>query len=103
LQSTYSNGQTVNVGTLGIANFTNQEGLASDSGNLFSQTSTSGDPVVGVAGSGQAGSVVAGSLESSNASTSDLLVSLIQYQQAYQADTTVIQTEQSDSTRLTQI
>jgi flagellar hook protein FlgE len=32
-----------------------------------------------------------------------LLVQLIQYQQAYQANATVIQTEQSDSTRLTQI
>ena len=54
-------------------------------------------------GTGQAGTVSGGELEQSNVSTSGLLVSLIEYQQAYQADASVIQTEQTDSTRLTQI
>jgi flagellar hook protein FlgE len=103
LQSTYSNGQTVDAGTLGIANFINQSGLQSASDNLFTQTAASGEPVVNTAGTGQAGTISGGDLESSNASTSSLLVSLIQYQQAYQANTSVIQTEQADSTRLTQI
>ena len=51
----------------------------------------------------RAGTISGGNLEQSNASTSALLVSLIQYQQAYQANTSVIQTEQQDSTRLSQI
>jgi flagellar hook protein FlgE len=103
LVSTYSNGQTVNSGTLAVANFINQEGLNPVSGNLYAATQSSGQAAVNVPGSGQAGSVVGGSLEQSNASTSSLLVSLIQFQQAYQANTSVIQTEQQDSTRLTQI
>ncbi len=103
--STYTNGETVNAGTLALANFLNPEGLTPVSGNLYAATTTSGQPVVDKPGSGLAGSTVlsGGNLESSNASTSSLLVSLIQYQQAYQANTSVIQTEQQDSTRLSQI
>ncbi len=103
--STYTNGETVNNGTLALANFINPEGLTSESGNLYSASTTSGQPVVDAAGSGLAGSTTlsGGNLESSNASTSSLLVSLIQYQQAYQANTSVIQTEQQDAQRLVQI
>jgi len=99
----YSNGQTLTVGTLGIANFINPEGLEAQSGNLYSASPSSGVAVVNTPGSGQAGTVAGGSLEQSNASTSSLLVSLIQYQQAYQANTSVIQTEQQDVTRLVQV
>jgi flagellar hook protein FlgE len=70
---------------------------------LFGASATSGQPVLNIPGVGQAGQISGGNLEQSNASTSSLLVSLIQYQQAYQANTSVIQTEQQDSTRLTQI
>lgn len=103
--STYTNGETVNNGTLALANFLNPEGLTPVSGNLYAASTTSGQPVVDAPGSGLAGSTTlsGGNLEASNASTSSLLVSLIQYQQAYQANTSVIQTEQQDSTRLSQI
>ncbi|WP_298284679.1 flagellar hook protein FlgE [Acidocella sp.] len=103
IQSTYSNGQTVSAGTLALANFLNPEGLAPVTGNLYNSSSTSGQAVVNTPGSGLAGTLSGGYLEASNASTSSLLVSLIQYQQAYQANTSVIQTEQQDSTRLSQI
>ena len=103
LVSSYSNGQTVSGGNLSIANFINQTGLQSVSGNLFASSQTSGQPVLDIPGVGQAGVISGGNLEQSNASTSSLLVSLIQYQQAYQANTSVIQAEQQDSTRLIQI
>lgn len=103
LQANYTNGQTVTVGTLGIANFINQAGLVPVSGNLYASSQTSGVPVVNTPGAGQAGTLSTGNIEQSNASTSALLVSLIQYQQAYQANASVIQTEQQDGTRLTQI
>jgi len=101
--STYSNGQTVTAGKLALANFINPEGLQPVSGNAFAASNSSGTPVVSLAGTGQAGTLAGGNLEQSNASTSSLLVSLIQYQQAYQANTSVIQTEQQDSQRLVQI
>jgi flagellar hook protein FlgE len=101
--STYTNGQNVTAGTLTLANFINPEGLQPVLGNLYAQTQTSGVPVVDTPGNGQAGTISGGNLEQSNASTSALLVSLIQYQQAYQANTSVLQTEQQDSQRLVQI
>jgi flagellar hook protein FlgE len=103
VQATYSNGQTVNGGTLAIANFINQEGLTQVSGNVVAQSASSGTAVLDTPGTGQAGVLAGGSLETSNANTSSLLVSLIQFQQAYQANTSVIQTEQQDLTRLVQI
>jgi flagellar hook protein FlgE len=101
--STYSNDQTTVNGTLAVANFINPEGLEADTGNIYSATNTSGTAVINTPGNGQAGTLVGGTLEASNASTSTLLVSLIQFQQAYQADTSVLQTEQQDSQRLVQI
>jgi flagellar hook protein FlgE len=103
ITSTYTNGQTVSAGKLALANFINPEGLTPISGNLYAATSTSGQPAVNTPGNGLAGTLAGGNLEASNASTSSLLVSLIQYQQAYQANTSVIQTEQQDSQRLVQI
>ncbi len=101
--STYSNGKTVSAGSLALANFINTEGLTPATGNLYTASSSSGQPVINTPGTGLAGTLAGGELESSNASTSSLLVSLIQYQQAYQANTSVIQTEQQDSQRLVQI
>ena len=99
----YSNGQTAIAGKVAVANFINQEGLQSVSGNLYAQTTTSGQPVIDTPGAGQAGSILSGNLEQSNVSTSSALVDLIQYQQAYEANATEIQTEQTDFTRLSQI
>lgn len=103
IEASYSNGQTVSEGKLALANFINPEGLTPQSGNVFVASNTSGSPVVNTPGSGLSGTLAGGELESSNVSTSSLLVSLIQYQQAYQANTSVIQTEQQDSQRLVQI
>jgi flagellar hook protein FlgE len=99
----YSNGQTAIAGKLAVANFINQEGLQSVSGNLYAQTTTSGQPVIDTPGTGQAGTLLSGNLEQSNVSTSSALVDLIQYQQAYEANATEIQTEQTDFTRLSQV
>ena len=66
-------------------------------------TVRSGTPVIDTPGAGQAGTILSGNLEQSNVSTSTALVDLIQYQQAYEANATTIQTEQTDFTRLSQI
>ena len=103
VQSTYTNGQTVSAGVIGLANFLNEQGLTPITGNLYASSPTSGEAVMNTPGTGLAGTLSGGNLESSNASTSSLLVQLIQYQQAYQANTSVIQTEQQDTQRLVQI
>lgn len=101
--STYSNGQTLSAGKIAIGSFINPEGLSNVSGNLYTSNSQSGVASLSSPGTGLAGTLKGGEIESSNVSTSSLLVSLIQYQQAYQANTSVIQTEQQDSQRLIQI
>lgn len=103
VQATYTNGQTLTVGKIALANFLNAGGLTPQTGNLYAANGTSGSPVINQPGTGQAGTLAGGELEASNVSTSNMLVSLIQYQQAYQANTSVIQTEQQDSQKLLQI
>lgn len=103
VNATYTNGQTLSVGTIALANFLNPGGLTPQTGNLYAANGNSGTPTINQAGAGQAGTLAGGELEASNVSTSNMLVSLIQYQQAYQANTSVIQTEQQDSQRLLQI
>jgi flagellar hook protein FlgE len=103
VQATYSNGQTKTVGSVAIASFINQQGLEQQSGNLFLASQTSGVPVVNPPATGVNGSLVAGSLEQSNTQTSTELVNLIKFQQAFQANSTVIQTDQADFSKLLQL
>lgn len=103
VQATYSNGETKSAGTLALANFINPQGLQPITGNLYAATTNSGSAVVNVPGSGQAGTLLSNNLERSNVSTSDSLVDLIQYQQAYQANATELQAEQQNFTKLQQL
>lgn len=103
VEATYSNGQTKSAGVLALATFINPQGLQSVTGNLYAATNSSGQAVVNAPGSGQAGTLLSGNLERSNVSTSDSLVDLIQYQQAYQANATELQAEQQNFSKLTQI
>lgn len=103
VQATYSNGQTKSAGTLALANFINPQGLQPLTGNLYATTTSSGSAVVNVPGSGQAGTLLSNNLEQSNVSTSDSLVDLIQYQQAYQANASELQAEQQNFTKLQQL
>ena len=103
VEANYTNGQTLTVGKIALATFLNPGNLTPITGNLYAANGNSGEAVIGQAGTGQAGTLAGGELEASNVSTSNMLVALIQYQQAYQANTSVIQTEQQDSQRLLQI
>ena len=56
ITASYSNGQTKPAGQLEIANFRNPQGLQPMGGNAWTQTAASGDPIVGVPGSGNTAS-----------------------------------------------
>jgi len=99
----YSNGQTKPVANLAMASFVNNEGLIPISSNLFSASNTSGQPVINQPGAGVNGTLVSGSLEQSNVQTSNDLVNLITFQEAYQANTSVIQGGQQDVQKLLQL
>lgn len=76
-----------------LANFRNPEGLRSLGDNVWAETGTSGQALLGLAGTGLFGEVAAGALESSNVELTKELVDLIIAQRAYQANTQTIKVQ----------
>lgn len=70
------------VGTIQLADFINPAGLQPIGENEFLETAASGTPQVGAPGSNGVGTIAQGALESSNVSTVEALVSLIEGQRA---------------------
>jgi flagellar hook protein FlgE len=75
-----------------LANFPNIEGLQKYKGSTFVAFSSSGEPSIGVAGSGGRGSIVGSALEQSNVDMAAEFVNLIKAQRAYQANSRIIST-----------
>lgn len=88
----FTNGRSFALAQVAMATFANNQGLESDGGNCFIQTSNSGDPIVGQASTGGKGSVQASSLEMSNVDLSRSLTQLIVIQRGYQANSKTITT-----------
>jgi len=88
----FTNGRSFALAQVAMATFTNNQGLESDGGNCFVQTSNSGDPIVGQASSGGKGTIQASSLEMSNVDLSRSLTQLIVIQRGYQANSKTITT-----------
>jgi flagellar hook protein FlgE len=99
----YTNGQTIAVGQLAIAKFSDNNGLQNVGQNLWASSVTSGDPALGAAGSGGRGAIVSGSLEQSNVDISSQFVDLIAHQQGFQANSKTIQTANQMLSDLMQI
>ena len=87
----YSNGETISVGMIALATFTNLDGLNSVGTSLFEATSISGNPIIGYPGGSQ-GTLVTQALELSNVDLSTEFVDLITLQNAYSANSKVITT-----------
>lgn len=92
LTGQYSNGATVNIAQLGLANFPNVQGLIAVGNNNFSESRLSGQPIMGVPQSGNLGSIRSSSLEQSNVDLASEFVRLIINQRAFQANTRTIST-----------
>lgn len=88
----FSNGDTRQVFQLPIATFTNPNGLGSRSGNVWNATEGSGDYTLRNAGSGSAGVVTQGALESSTVDIGEEFTNMIVVQRAYSASTKIIST-----------
>ena len=89
----YSNGQSKPAGQVEIATFRNPQGLQPTGGNAWSRTFASGDPIVGVPGDGNLGSLQSGALEESNVDLTAELVNMITAQRVYQANAQTIKTQ----------
>jgi len=88
----FSNGQSFGLAKVALATFTNNEGLQSEGGNVFSQTANSGEAVIGAAGTGDKGTIAASKLEASNVDLSRALTDLIVIQRGFQANSKTITT-----------
>lgn len=99
----FTNGQTRPLGQVAVADFTAADQLDRIGGNLFAATATSGEPNVGVAGTGGKGTVVAGALEQSNVDLASEFVRMIVAQRGYQANSKTVTTADSLLNELIQI
>jgi flagellar basal-body rod protein FlgG len=84
--------QPVQVGTLQLSDFVNPAGLQPRGENLYIETIASGPPQPGTPGLNGVGSVAQGSLETSNVSVVEELVSMIETQRAYEMASRAIET-----------
>ena len=91
--ATYSNNQQQVVGNLTVATFANVDGLQPIDNTSWAATTTSGAANNVNAGTGSAGTLTVESLEQSNVDITSELVSLMTSQRNYQANSKVIQTE----------
>jgi len=89
----YSNEKSQLLGQIALANFANPEGLTSRGDNVWAASSASGQPLLGLAGTGNLGTLTAGALESSNVDLSKELVNMIVAQRNYQSNAQTIKTQ----------
>ena len=86
-----------------LATFANMQGLTPAGSTNWTQSSSSGEPVIGTPGSGALGSMVSGALEESNVDLTAQLVDMIVAQRNYQANAKTIETENAISQTIIQI
>lgn len=92
LIGSFSNGRSFGLAQIGMAKFTNNEGLVADGGNVFLQSANSGDPIIGTAATAGRGFMQSSALEASNVDLSKSLTNLIIIQRGYQANAKTITT-----------
>ena len=81
----YSNGRTIDLAEITLANFSGANYLKREDGGAFQVTDESGPATYGTSGN-----IVGSSLEGSNTDIADEFTKLIVTQQAYSANTRVI-------------
>ncbi|MEA1893305.1 MAG: flagellar hook-basal body complex protein, partial [Campylobacterota bacterium] len=92
LVGSFSNGRSFGLAQIGMAKFTNNEGLATEGGSVYIQTANSGDPIIGTAATAGRGFIQSSALEASNVDLSRALTQLIIIQRGFQANGKTITT-----------
>ncbi|MGA1846850.1 flagellar hook-basal body complex protein [Deferribacter abyssi] len=88
----YTNGEIKLIAQVGVAIFTNQEGLLKVGDTLFAETPNSGQAAIGRASTGGRGTIASGALENSNVDLAREFVNMITTQRGFQANSRVITT-----------
>ena len=92
IATTYSNGQTQDVGQIALATVNNEQGLVDVGSSDYQTTSASGNAALGVAGTGGLGTIEGSSLEASNVNISSEFSDLIVAQRAFEANSKAVTT-----------
>lgn len=90
-----SDGTSLATGQIPIYIFTNPAGLSSNGRNGYIATDASGDPIEGVAGTDNFGTVAQGYLEMSNVDAIEEMINMIVGQRAYEINSKAIKTADS--------
>ncbi|HSG62877.1 MAG TPA: flagellar hook-basal body complex protein, partial [Pseudomonadales bacterium] len=88
----FTNGESVALSKLALANFENPQGLQPLGDSVWAENFESGEALIASAGTGSLGLVQAGALEESNVDLSEQLVNLIVAQRNFQANAKTIET-----------
>ena len=88
----YDNGQSRAIAQVPVVTFNDPNALQAQNGEAFTATANSGTPLAEAAGSNGAGTLVTGSVESSNVDIATEFSQLIVDQQAYSANAKVVTT-----------
>ena len=100
LTGIYTNGQTIDLYQIFLADFKSPSDLLKQGKNLFSQLKDSGEPIIGPPGTSGKGTVVANSIEMSNVDLAAEFVNMITTQRGFTANTRVISTSDQMLTEL---
>ena len=88
----YTNGQSLSLAQVAMANFRNLNGLLQLGDTSWSESFSSGSALVGAPGTGTLGFIQSGALEGSNVDLTEQLVNMITAQRNFQSNAQVIQT-----------
>jgi flagellar hook protein FlgE len=91
----YSNGQSLALGQIVLANFANPNGLSPLGNNAWAETPASGVSLIGAPTTGSLGVLQSSAVEASNVDLTAELVNMITAQRAYQANSQTIKTQDS--------
>lgn len=80
------------LGNIQLVDFINPGGLQAAGGNLFLETASSGNPILGTPGEDGLGSLQQGALENSNVDIVEEMVNMITTQRAYEMNSKVVST-----------
>ncbi|MDP2690302.1 MAG: flagellar hook-basal body complex protein, partial [Deltaproteobacteria bacterium] len=92
INGVFSNGQTLTLGQVLLADFASEAGLSSVGNNLYQETFESGQPLIGAPGVSGTGLIHSSTLELSNVDLAQEFVNMIVAQRGFQASSKSITT-----------
>jgi flagellar hook protein FlgE len=93
ITASFSNGDTLALGKVALATFTDPTGLKQMGGTYWQSTGLSGAPQIGTPNTGVSGKLMTGTLEGSNVDITEELVDLIAAQRNFQANAKALDTQ----------